>query len=211
MGSQVPLEWDSEHRPLFQYSTLSGGLRIHLLYPACMLTRLPCRVYLMPMLGAYLADAHWGRYKTVCVATGVALLGHCLLVYSALPSTLEDPQHAFRSFIFAILVMGCGTGAFKSNISPLVAEQYQRRSHIRTLPSGERVYVDRQMTIARIYIMFYVFINVGSLAGQIAMTYTEKVSIHLMKLVIRGSSGNDSITVSGWHLRSQPLSSYSAP
>ncbi|KAH7102524.1 peptide transporter PTR2A [Auriculariales sp. MPI-PUGE-AT-0066] len=131
-------------------------------------------VYLMPLLGAYMADAHWGRYKTVCVATGIALVGHMLLVYSALPSTLEHPSRAFKIFIAAILVMGTGTGAFKSNISPLVAEQYQRKSHIRTLASGERVYVDRAMTISRTYLMFYVFINIGSLAGQISMTYAEK-------------------------------------
>ncbi|KZV80330.1 hypothetical protein EXIGLDRAFT_569162, partial [Exidia glandulosa HHB12029] len=46
-------------------------------------------VYLTPLLGAYIADAHWGRYKTICVAVGIALVGHILLVYSALPSTLE--------------------------------------------------------------------------------------------------------------------------
>jgi len=165
----------------------------------------------MPLVGAYLADSFWGRYRTICYATAVALVGHCLLVYAALPSTLEDPQHAFRSFLFAILVMGCGTGAFKSNISPLVAEQYQRRSHIRILPSGERVYVDRQMTIARIYIMFYVFINVGSLAGQISMTYTEKVSTPVHGVVRTSLTYRDSTTVSGWRLRFQLSSSCAVP
>ncbi|KZV80329.1 hypothetical protein EXIGLDRAFT_426546 [Exidia glandulosa HHB12029] len=71
--------------------------------------------------------------------------------------------------------MGTGTGAFKSNISPLVAEQYTRTTpFVRTLKTGERVLVDPDMTIAKIYMYFYLFINVGSFTGQIGMTYAEK-------------------------------------
>ncbi|EJD42453.1 peptide transporter PTR2A [Auricularia subglabra TFB-10046 SS5] len=132
-------------------------------------------VYITPLVGAYLADAYWGRYKTICIAVGIALVGHVMLIYSALPSTLEDPSYAFRVFLCAILVMGTGTGAFKSNISPLVAEQYRRtKPYVRILDSGERVLVDPSMTIARIYMYFYLFINLGSLTGQISMTYAEK-------------------------------------
>lgn len=52
--------------------------------------------------------------------------------------------------------MGIGTGGFKPNISPLVAEQTESQREgsepvIRTLKSGERVIVDPTLTAGRIY------------------------------------------------------------
>ena len=50
--------------------------------------------------------------------------------------------------------MGMGTGGFKANISPLVAEQYKRtKLFIRTEGSGERVVVDPALTTSRIYMV----------------------------------------------------------
>lgn len=73
-------------------------------------------------------------------------------------------------------MLGIGTGGFKANISPLVAEQYRRtKIFISTTKSGERVIVDPSLTVARIYMYFYLVINLGALIGQIAMAYAEKV------------------------------------
>ena len=75
--------------------------------------------------------------------------------------------------------MGIGTGGFKSNISPLVAEQYKRKKlFIGHTKSGERVIVDPIMTTSRIYMYFYLFTNAGALIGQISMAYSEKVRLH---------------------------------
>ncbi|KAI0339306.1 oligopeptide transporter [Trametopsis cervina] len=132
-------------------------------------------VYVIPLFGAYIADTRWGRFKTVCVSVVVALFGHILLVISAVPGVIEKPNNSLACFIIAILVMGVGTGGFKSNISPLVAEQYRiTKLFVRTEKSGERVVVDPTLTASRIYMYFYLFINVGALAGQIGMTYAEK-------------------------------------
>ena len=74
--------------------------------------------------------------------------------------------------------MGVGTGGFKSNVSPLVAEQYKRtKLFIGHTKSGERVVVDPIMTASRIYMYFYLFTNVGALIGQISMAYSEKVGL----------------------------------
>lgn len=54
---------------------------------------------------------------------------------------------------FALLTRG-GTGGFKANISPLIAEQYQEKMHIKILKSGERVIVDPIVTVSRIYSEF---------------------------------------------------------
>jgi proton-dependent oligopeptide transporter, POT family len=89
--------------------------------------------------------------------------------------------------------MGVGTGFFKANIAPLVAEQYRKtRQFIRVEKNGDRVIVDPVYTISRMYMVsvlehvcigaklmpdqyFYFFINVGALVGQITMVYAEKV------------------------------------
>lgn len=64
---------------------------------------------------------------------------------------------------------------YRSNISPLIAEQYrEERPIIKVLPDGERVIVDPAATVARIYLYFYLMVNVGSLVGQLAMVYAER-------------------------------------
>ncbi|KAH9919971.1 oligopeptide transporter [Epithele typhae] len=131
--------------------------------------------YVIPLFGAYVADTYWGRYKTICVAVAVALVGHVLLIVSAVPGVISHPHNALGCFMIAIIIIGIGTGSFKSNVSPLVAEQYKRtKLFIGHTKSGERVIVDPIMTVSRIYMYFYMFINIGALVGQISMVYAEK-------------------------------------
>ncbi|OCH86995.1 oligopeptide transporter [Obba rivulosa] len=132
-------------------------------------------VYVVPLFGAYVADTHWGRFKTVCVSVGIALFGHVLLIISAIPGIIDKDKASLAIFIIAIIIMGLGTGGFKANISPLVAEQYKRtKLFISHTKSGERVVVDPTLTTSRIYMYFYLFINIGALIGQIGMSYSEK-------------------------------------
>ncbi|KAF8635253.1 hypothetical protein AX15_000479 [Amanita polypyramis BW_CC] len=131
--------------------------------------------FVTPLYGAYIADTYLGRYNTVCVAVIIALVGHIILVISAVPGVIEHSKNASAAFIIAIIMTGFGTGFFKANISPLVAEQYQRtKLFIRVERSGERVIVDPALTISRVYMYFYLFINIGALIGQVGMTYSEK-------------------------------------
>ncbi|KAF3940644.1 hypothetical protein ABW19_dt0200252 [Dactylella cylindrospora] len=130
--------------------------------------------YFMPILGAYVADRYWGRYKTIMWSIGFAMVGHVLLVISAVPQVIAQPKAAFGVMVLGIVVMGGGTGGFKSNISPLIAEQYrQDKKQVVQLPSGEKVIVDPVLTISRIFMYFYLMINVGALLGQIGMVYAE--------------------------------------
>ncbi|KAJ7908976.1 peptide transporter PTR2A [Mycena leptocephala] len=128
-----------------------------------------------PFLGAYIADVHLGRFNTICVAVGIALLGHIILIVSAVPGIIEYPDTSLLTFILALVIMGLGTGLFKANISPLVAEQYKRtKPFVVITAAGERVIIDPALTVSRIYMYFYLMINVGSLLGQVLMTYSEK-------------------------------------
>ncbi|KAK0199819.1 POT family-domain-containing protein [Desarmillaria ectypa] len=130
--------------------------------------------YVTPLFGAYIADSYWGRYKTICVAVAVALFGHGILIISSVPGVIEHSSGAMAAFIIGMIIMGLGTGLFKANISPLIAEQYKRtKLFVTTTNKGERVIVDPSFTVSRVYLYFYMFINIGALVGQICMSYTE--------------------------------------
>jgi POT family proton-dependent oligopeptide transporter len=77
----------------------------------------------MPLAGAYMADQYWGRFKTIQISCGIALLGHIILIISATPKVIVHPEGALACFAIGIVIMGMGVGGFKSNISPLIAEQ----------------------------------------------------------------------------------------
>jgi POT family proton-dependent oligopeptide transporter len=131
--------------------------------------------YVMPLVGGYIADTYLGRYLTIQWSILAAIIGHIILITSSIPSVMDNPQGALGCFAAGLVVMGIGTGGFKSNISPLLAEQIpQTRPRIQTLKGGERVIVDPQVTYSRIFLYFYMMINAGSLSGGIGMVYAEK-------------------------------------
>lgn len=132
--------------------------------------------YVMPLFGAYVADAHLGRFKTIHIAICVSIIAHVILTASAAPSVIVKPNSAIAAFIIGLISLGVGTGFFKANISPLLAEQnVDTRMHVMKIEkTGERVIVDPAVTNTRIFLYFYFCINCGSLVGQIAMVYAEK-------------------------------------
>ncbi|KAG7095190.1 hypothetical protein E1B28_005967 [Marasmius oreades] len=130
--------------------------------------------YVTPLLGGYIADTHLGRFNTIYLGLAIAMLGHIIIIISSVPGVVEK-SGAIGCFAVGMVVTGLGTGLFKSNVSPLIAEQYKRtKLFVVTLDTGERVIVDPAHTITRVYMYFYLFTNIGSLIGQIAMTYAEK-------------------------------------
>jgi POT family proton-dependent oligopeptide transporter len=132
-------------------------------------------IYTVPLFGAYMADEHWGRYKTICVSLAIAIFGHIILVISAIPPVITQTQASMGTFLAGLVIMGLGTGGFKPNISPLVVEQIPVQTLItRTLGTGEKVIIDPTITQSRIYHYFYLFINIGALVGQLGMVYAEK-------------------------------------
>ncbi|KAK7049259.1 hypothetical protein VNI00_005860 [Paramarasmius palmivorus] len=134
--------------------------------------------YMCPLIGGYVADTKLGRFNTIYVGIGIAFVGHLVLVVSAIPGVIEKNNAAMATFVLGMIITGLGTGFFKANISPLVAEQYRRNKlFVITEKSGERVIVDPAQTISRIYMLFYLTTNIGSLIGessrQICMVYAE--------------------------------------
>jgi POT family proton-dependent oligopeptide transporter len=112
-------------------------------------------VYVCPLFGAWIADTYLGRFKTIVYSVIVAEIGHIILVASSAPAVLDKPDTALGVFVLGILVMGLGTGTFKPNISPLIAEQVPQEKMRVEVQKGERVIVDPAVTVTRIYNYFY--------------------------------------------------------
>ncbi|KAI4843048.1 PTR2-domain-containing protein [Aureobasidium sp. EXF-8845] len=107
--------------------------------------------YFMPLIGGYVADAHLGRYKTIHIAIIIGIVAHIILVAASAPTVIVHKTGATAAFIIGLLTLCVGTGFFKANISPLLAEQNtDRRMRVETLPTGERVIVDPSVTNSRI-------------------------------------------------------------
>lgn len=106
----------------------------------------------MPLFGAYIADSYLGRYRTICWALVIGIVGHVVLIVAALPPVIKNPPGAMAAFIIGIITMGVGTGGFKPNVNPLIVEQLPAESmRVVTLKSGERVIIDPAVTASRIY------------------------------------------------------------
>ncbi len=90
-------------------------------------------VYLTPVFGGLLADRLLGQRRTVMLGAALMAIGHFMMVFEPL-------------FLFALLVLILGNGAFKPNISTQVGGLYA--------PGDRRR--DRAFSI------FYVGINIGA-------------------------------------------------
>jgi POT family proton-dependent oligopeptide transporter len=129
--------------------------------------------YVTPILGAIIADQYIGKYKTILIFCAFYWVGLMLLWTTSLPEAIAAGAGK-PGYIISIIIIGLGTGGIKSNIAPLIADQYQRhRMAIKTEKSGERTIIDPAITYQRIYMVFYWCINLGSLS-LMATPFMEK-------------------------------------
>ncbi|KAI8939276.1 hypothetical protein NX059_005102 [Plenodomus lindquistii] len=128
--------------------------------------------YCTPLLGAIIADQYLGKYVTIKWFSFVYMVGIAVLFVTSLPWAIERGA-AFPGLVVAMLIIGLGTGGIKSNVSPLIAEQIRStKPFVKTLRGGKQVIVDPELTVQRVYMMFYICINLGSVSA-IATTMLE--------------------------------------
>lgn len=131
--------------------------------------------YATPLLGAYLADTHWGRFRTICISSVLGILSHVVIVVAAIPSVIARPSASLATLIVSLVGLGISTGGVKANLAPFIAEQLDSpKFAVQTLPNGEKVLQDPDATISRVYLLWYGFTNVGAFVGSLAMPYVEK-------------------------------------
>ncbi|ONK70805.1 uncharacterized protein A4U43_C04F1720 [Asparagus officinalis] len=91
-------------------------------------------VFLMPILGAYVADAHLGRYWTFVIASAIYLLGMSLLTITVSVPPLKPPPCSSNcepasglqlgTFFAGLYILALGNGGTKPNISTIGADQF---------------------------------------------------------------------------------------
>ncbi len=104
-------------------------------------------VYLLPLLGGWLADNKWGHVKTVIVGASIITMGHGAMAISDLQFGM-DLKFIFYIGLFLIVL---GTGLFKPNMSSIVGKMY---------PPGS----DKKDGA---YTIFYMGVNSGAFIGTL--------------------------------------------
>lgn len=157
--------------------------------------------YVLPLFAAILADSKWGRYKTISVFCGVYFVGLMTITLTSFPSALKA-GYGLPGWLIGAFIVAVGTGGIKANVSPLVADQYRKTEmFIRMLPTRERVIVDPDMTISRIYNLFYWCINIGSLSSGITTILERRIGFWAaFSLPTAVFLATPAILISGSHL-----------
>ena len=104
-------------------------------------------VYLLPLLGGWLADNKWGHVKTVLVGASIITMGHGAMALSDLQIGM-DLKFVFYIGLFLIVL---GTGLFKPNMSSIVGKMYPPES-------------DKKDGA---YTIFYMGVNSGAFIGTL--------------------------------------------
>ncbi|CAH8358474.1 unnamed protein product [Eruca vesicaria subsp. sativa] len=95
-------------------------------------------IFLTPILGAYVADAHLGRYCTFVISSAIYFLGMLVLTLSVSIPGMKPPECSTASaedcektsvlqlavFFGALYTLAIGTGGTKANISTIGADQF---------------------------------------------------------------------------------------
>jgi dipeptide/tripeptide permease len=114
--------------------------------------------YITPVFGAFVSDQYLGKYVTIKWFSMIYMAGIGILFVTSLPWSIERGA-AFPGLILAMVVIGFGTGGIKSNVSPLIAEQVRcTEPFVCTLRDGKKVVVDPDITVQRIYMLFYMYV-----------------------------------------------------
>ncbi|EAT83815.2 hypothetical protein SNOG_08647 [Parastagonospora nodorum SN15] len=139
--------------------------------------------YASTIIGAIIADQYLGKFKAILAASAVYIVGLVILVATSTPSSIQSGA-GFGGLIAAMITIGLGTGGIKANVTPMCAEQYQNaRPVLKTLKTGEKVVVDPELTVQKLFMWFYWVVNVGALSPLITVNVEAHHSFWLAYLI----------------------------
>ncbi|RMZ54186.1 hypothetical protein APUTEX25_005342, partial [Auxenochlorella protothecoides] len=124
--------------------------------------------YLTPLLGAWLADSMWGRYKTIMVFSLIYFLGMLLLATTALVPALTPPPDLYptrlqnAALFTSLYIVALGTGGIKPNVSAFGADQFDMAD-----PQ------DRKEKTS-FFNWFYFFVNIGSFIAVTVIVWVQE-------------------------------------
>ncbi|GAA0155306.1 hypothetical protein Leryth_020470 [Lithospermum erythrorhizon] len=126
--------------------------------------------YLTPLIGAFIADAYLGRYKTIASFSSIYVIGMVMLTLSATVTGLKPvcdgqdchPTKSQVAFAFVSLYMvALGTGGIKPCVSSFGADQFDETD------------ADEKKTKSSFFNWFYMSINVGALIASSVLVWIQ--------------------------------------
>lgn len=101
-------------------------------------------VYFFPIIGAFISDVFWGKYKTIISLSVVYCLGHLAL-------SLDDTRFGLA---IGLTLIAIGSGGIKPCVSANVGDQFSAfNNHL----------------IEKVFNYFYMAINIGALISTLAI------------------------------------------
>lgn len=113
-------------------------------------------IYILPLLGAWIADRFLGRYHTILYVSLFYCLGHGVLATADLTQSLEVKRMILMTGLFIIAL---GAGGIKPCVSAFV---------------GDQVGGFDTKTMTRVYAAFYWAINFGSFFSFLVIPWIHK-------------------------------------
>ncbi|KAG0534608.1 hypothetical protein BDA96_04G293900 [Sorghum bicolor] len=131
-------------------------------------------VYMFSLIGAFLSDSYWGRYKTCAIFQAIFVLGLALLSVSSHLYLIRPDgcgmEHApcgphsgkeLGIFYIALYMIAFGNGGYQPNIATLGADQFDEDD-----PAEAHSKVS-------FFSYFYLALNLGSLFSNTFLSYLE--------------------------------------
>lgn len=106
--------------------------------------------YLFPLLGAYISDRFWGKYKTIITLSIVYCVGHLFLALF---------EHSQVGFYTGLGLIALGSGGIKPCVSAHVGDQFKP---------------DQKESLKKVFDLFYWMINFGSFFSTMITPWTLK-------------------------------------
>ncbi len=144
-----------------------GGLAFDRKYAALIYGTYVSSVYWMPLIGGWLADKVFGARRAVLLGGIVIACGHYAMVF-----------HSTATFYLGLILIACGTGLLKPNISTMVGDLYEEGDTRR----------DAGFSI------FYMGINIGAMSAPIVCGFLAQQEWFRNKISAMGFDPNNS-----WH------------
>ena len=113
-------------------------------------------IYVLPLVGAWLADRFFGRYRMILYVSLFYCLGHGILATTDMVGSLE----VRRWILFAgLFVIALGAGGIKPCVSAFVGDQARGND---------------SQTMTRLYAAFYWSINLGSFFSFLVIPWVRQ-------------------------------------
>ncbi|KAL8832602.1 MAG: hypothetical protein Q9191_000171 [Dirinaria sp. TL-2023a] len=139
-----------------RHSGIPGALGLQQATATLVMTSFMAFSYFTPLLGAIVADACLGRYRTTFVSALIVSLGALILNLTSIPAAIQHEGVAAAGLAVAMLLFSFGSGGVRAAVTPFIADQYTETvPRIKILKNGEKVVADRELTISYIYNAYY--------------------------------------------------------